>query len=426
MYQINLFRGYGVYIRVSLLLAFLFSFNSGVPAGAQNDGSVESLWSDEVKKTVKPGGSTIDSFKHSALMQGGTWPGIGPFRKDSDALQFTDSENNQIKLFAADEKVIGAQLDLATKPAGDFAGTEMTTDFLLEALGTRPATIYAFNKELEKAKPKVGKGLTKFSAGQFLISIQNKLSDTCALRIQVNNKNAGDIQSNQVSTQSSETSTDQAQEVPVKSAAPSLSTGGNVTKITVRDTKSGIKTAGAAPVQKTQPKTNAAQANSDLNPLHDTFKDLIQKWQQIKKTAVKDRDTSALSTVLIGRALARQTDGIRWLKDNKKYYEMEPRDVEIGHYTELVKDKKYLVSCKIKEASKFYDQSRKTLLRDAVDTYDVNYTIEKAGDHYVISDSAMVTGKPAANAKPAVSTKSTARSKPSNGTKTGAGTKKAN
>jgi hypothetical protein len=124
--------------------------------------------------------------------------------------------------------------------------------------------------------------------------------------------------------------------------------------------------------------------------LKTTFKDLVQNWQKIKRSAVKNRDISELPIVLAGHALQVQTGGIKWLSSKHQYYEMVPMAVEVNSVTEVVKDKKYSVIATVKESSKLYDDQNNQLLREAEDVYHVNYTVEKQGDKYVISDSSII------------------------------------
>lgn len=95
--------------------------------------------------------------------------------------------------------------------------------------------------------------------------------------------------------------------------------------------------------------------------------------------------------MLSGRALVRQTDAIKWLQANKKYYDMNPRSVVVDRFNELTKGQKYAVYAQVKESSKYMDEPTGQVIKDSEDTYNVNYTIEKSGDKWLISDSAIVT-----------------------------------
>jgi len=120
------------------------------------------------------------------------------------------------------------------------------------------------------------------------------------------------------------------------------------------------------------------------------FQDVIQNWQLLKKTAVKDRKTNLLTSALAGKALIRQSDAIKWLAGNHKYYDMTPGGAKIEKVNALVPGKKYAVYAEVKEKTKYLDDSTDQVLKATDDTYKVNYTIEKIGEHWLITDSALV------------------------------------
>jgi hypothetical protein len=338
---------------------------------------------------------TVDSFARSALVSAGLWPGIGPFKvaEDSSSSQLVDDAHDTIKLRANQQKkVTGVEMQLTGRPAHDFLGLEMTSDFLLEALGTRPARIADFNTQLENLKTKVlnkGTGEQNLSAGRYLVYI--KTAGKTGFNITVNNGEASADAIRDHSTGAApqsaedENSNDNSSETRKRLAAMLKRPTPTADATRAGDTGTG------------KPRNGQSLASADVsvsaNPadsLKGTFQELIQNWQEIKKVAVKTRDTSELSKVLSGKALGIQTNGVKWLATNHKYYDMQPMGVDIGSCTELVKGKKYSVMAKVKELSKFYEETSNTLLRSQQDTYNVNYTVEKLGDHYVISDSAIV------------------------------------
>lgn len=157
-------------------------------------------------------------------------------------------------------------------------------------------------------------------------------------------------------------------------------------------------TSGASANQSTSTiKTSTSTANPPDNgssgegsTLKDTFKELISSWQKLKKLAVRQKDTSQLSEVLTGRALVRQSDAIKWLQANKKYYDMNPKSVVVDRYVETVKGSKYAVYAQVKESSKYMDEPTGQVIKDSDESYNVNYTIEKSGDKWLISDSAII------------------------------------
>lgn len=94
----------------------------------------------------------------------------------------------------------------------------------------------------------------------------------------------------------------------------------------------------------------------------------------------------------------RQSDAIKWLQTNHKYYDMNPRTVVVDRFVDIVKGQKYAVYAQVKESSKYMDEPTGQVIKDSEDTYNVNYTIEKSGDKWLISDSSIV-GQPTKSAK---------------------------
>jgi hypothetical protein len=292
-----------------------------------------------------------------------------------------------MKIEATDQKQITAvDLTLVGPATRDFLGIEITCDFLLEALGTKPARIADFNVALEKTKSNIiqQSKMVTLTAGRYKVSLKPTNTDetkTLIVRIE-SPENVNDTPEEA----SGETPpakpkrtrvTDLASiftkliPIPDDSPPPKQNNSGNQSDEPSKGKSSGTKLA----------------ANGDLKT---TFKDLVQNWQKIKRSAVKNRDISELPTVLSGHALQVQTGGIKWLSSKHQYYEMVPMAVEVNSVTEVVKDKKYSVIATVKESSKLYDDQNNQLLREAEDVYHVNYTVEKQGDKYVISDSSII------------------------------------
>jgi hypothetical protein len=70
---------------------------------------------------------------------------------------------------------------------------------------------------------------------------------------------------------------------------------------------------------------------------------------------------------------------------------MTPKNVAVDHYVEVVKDQKYSVYAFVSESSKYVDDSsgQPQVLKDLNNNYDVIYAIEKIGDQWFITDSAI-------------------------------------
>lgn len=363
----------------------------GVFAAEDNTSSLESLWSDNSQATaaasppapLKPSPSkvldtsaplcSLEELKASSIMQKATWPGIGPFKSQGDsASEFTDAAQNHIRLDVANSQVTKAELSLLKdKPvAGDFLDIQMAANFFLEGLGAKPARIAAFNREMEKSTDailnKSEQKPVELNAGRYLVSIQRqplKGSDKFNFLMRVTNQEA-------------------SADVLKEHAAVSE------TEVQPPTTKA------------TTPVVEAKKPAVNHQDLKNTFVGVISNWQKLKKVAVRERQTSELSTVLSGRALVRQTDAVKWLAANHKYYEMNPKAVIVDKYTELAAGKKYAVFAQVKEASKYIDEPSGQVVKEVEDTYKVNYTIEKLGDSWFITDSSIINTTASPNAAP--------------------------
>ena len=131
--------------------------------------------------------------------------------------------------------------------------------------------------------------------------------------------------------------------------------------------------------------------------LKNQFLGLINNWQGIKKTAVRLRQAGDLSQVLSGRALQRQSDAVKWLSSNHRYYEMNPKLVVVDRYVELIPGRKFAVFARVKEDSKLIEDATGQVLKSSEDTYNVNYTIEKIKNSWFITDSSIVASGSAGN-----------------------------
>jgi len=143
-----------------------------------------------------------------------------------------------------------------------------------------------------------------------------------------------------------------------------------------------------------QPEDTSGSGKEDLKT---KFADIILNWQNVKKTAVRQKDTTELPQVLSDKALRKQSDAVKWLMDNKKYYEMTPKGVVVDKVVDLGKGQKYSVYAEVKEYSKYIDELTGKTIKITDDTYNVNYTVEKVGDRWFISDSALANTKTIAN-----------------------------
>jgi hypothetical protein len=331
--------------------------------------------------------TTVEAFARTPLIQGGAWPNIGPFQPSKDNNSLVDKMNDSIKIEATDQKQITAvDLTLVGPAAIDFLGVEMTSDFLLEALGTRPARISDFNVALEKAKTTifVNSRAVTLTAGRYKVSFKLSGKDENGGRTLTIRTESPDV--------AVETPDETAGGAPPTKPKRTVLTelGKMFTNIHAVPGEDPLPPKESKPSEQSSEPVFKASKPGQPGDLKATFKELVQNWQKIKRNAVKNRDISELPQVLAGHALTVQTGGIKWLSSKHQYYEMVPMAVEVNSVNEIIKDKKYSVIATVKESSKLYDEQSNQLLREAEDTYHVNYTVEKQGDKYVISDSSII------------------------------------
>lgn len=436
----------------------------GTAFAADPDPSLDQMWTDpavtEKKAANAPADDSaqassgsaplcsVDSLKQSALIKTGGWPGIGPFKGDGN--EYVDAGQNRLKLESSKDKITSAELRLTNQNKNTaIFNLEMSADFLLESLGAKEARISDFNGQLEKSRMQLLQSSEatplNLTAGSYLVYMHpevDKAADKYSFVIRVSSKDASSdlIKRHSTGTVASanppaathpETTTENGWETPKTTAPPVASTTpttrttmsttpglnfgietpktvtvpATATATTPKTTPTKIatatptRTAPAATNTETAEPTNPDEANAPAS-LKDTFRDVIFGWQKLKKVAVRQRDISELSTVLSGRALVRQSDAIKWLQTNKKYYDMNPKSVVVDRYTETIKGQKYAVYAQVKESSKYMDEPTGQVIKDSEDTYNVNYTIEKSGDKWLISDSAIVTQPNKSTTKP--------------------------
>lgn len=349
-------------------------------------GSLDTLWQEHstaAAATAPPAPTsapmcTLKEFQESHLVSRGGWPGVGPFRAGAgSANEMVDESSNRLKVQVSDDKVTEACLSLTReKPGtGDFLDLQMSANFLLEAVGARSRKIAEFNSELEKNKQTVladayTKPLT-LSAGRYLVSIQKEGAEpdgrvTYMLRV-----SSRDISKDLLKQHSISGEPDKAGAQPLPNAS-----------------------AGSEPPQGTPEVASAPPVVPVADPLLEEFGNVIKNWQRIKKSATRTRQIAELSAVLSGRALILQTDAIKWLSFNRKYWDMTPKGVSVERYSEVVPGKKYRVLAQVKQSRRFVDDVTGQVLKDVEDDDRVNYTVERIGDNWFITDYAIVSSTP--------------------------------
>lgn len=363
----------------------------GNDAGSKQKGPVASLHAGGVLSTVAPMCS-LETFKTSGFVSKVFWPGIGPFKaSETTASEFIDDGQNHLKLGLSGDQVASAELGLGKLGNGnarDFLDIQMSADFLLEALGAKPRKIADFNIQLEKNKEAIRKNKAiSLAAGRYQVTIDRSANaQPYSCLIAVNSLDASkSILKEHSDDNSGETPTTAKAETPIKKLIPDL------IKKTAQNIKNTTASVTAAPKQAISP---------SLDPKRDQFVSTIKSWQQVKKAALKNRDTTHLADILSGNALAKQSTAVKWLQTHQKYYDMEPRGAAVDKYTDLGGGKKYSVVAQVREFSKYIDDTTSQVLKEVDDKYTVNYTIEKIGDKWMIVDSSVLSNGQTPAVKP--------------------------
>jgi hypothetical protein len=309
---------------------------------------------------------TLSAFKDSPLATGSGWVGLGPFKSGSDSSEFVDEKRNRVKLDLTGDQITRAELTInGTKqsavPGINMLNLQMNIDFLLESVGIRANRIQAINAQIEHEKDALlnGNDPVTINAGRYSLNVEKHNSgNTVDYVIAVNSMDANKKVIRQPW----------------------------VSMVTPKDVPSKIE-------EHVTPQTDSGKpaAGADHTQLKGQFAELIGNWQKVKKEAVKTRQAEQLGTVLSGKALTRQTDAVKWLVTNHRYYDMTPKGVVVEQFTEILPAKKYMVAAQVHEAYKFIDEQTGKVLKEVDDINKVNYTVEKQGGKWVISDSVLLS-----------------------------------
>jgi hypothetical protein len=393
----------------------------GEPASgnAANEGGLDSIWKDEAapknvaaassdglsnsQENGKDSGpiSALDPFLDSDFVRMSPWPGIGPFTAVSanEPHLLTDAYQNRLNLSVAEGKITSLELELLGDRNGGrpFTNLEMSLDFLLEGLGFKPTKIHELNIDLESNLDQLtGKEPKRFKCVIDQLTVRIEPSEASAKKRTFRIKLASSAKSLAEPDEKIADKTT-AEERPPEKQLPTPS----LANVDTRDEKSKERhnesaAALAKPERETSettPDKQLALANKDA-ALKQEFLDLIKRWQGIKKTAIRQGQTTELSQILSGPALAQQTTAVKWLSTNHKYYDMTPESATVEHFTQVVAGKEYVVSCQLKEHRKFIDGTNGRILKDSEENNHVIYTVKKMGNNWLIEDSNIV--KPAA------------------------------
>ncbi len=363
---------------------------------------------------------SLSAFKNSDLLRSSAWPGVGPFTAESDN-KYVDPQDNKLKLHVDGDHITACELLLNNQNGSkqSVLNLEMTCDFMLEALGAKGNKISEFNSYFEKNKDKIAaskansESQVKTSTGAYVIALAGVgQSSSNAVLIQVTSKNKSltDEQSLVSSIKPADSNQpDTTNEVPAVATAAITRPPATTTK----PTKTGVSINTVKPTTVTKPvnkpavkpaKPDTTEASTEpvktepqaatKDPLRDELAGAIRSWQTIKKSALKDRNPANLSKILSGDLLKRQTDSIRALTESKHYYELTPKGVVVEKYTELSSSpQKYSVYAKVMELTKIMKDGATKPDKETDDTYNVNYTVERSGDHWTISNSLLLVKK---------------------------------
>ncbi len=272
----------------------------------------------------------------------------------------------------------------AAKPSQILA-LQMTTDFLLEAVGAPPGKIADFNSALLKEQEKLVSGSEEhlnLKAGTYKVRIQKKPAQDSTVPGNVSYLIGLDNQK------------------PLIAAVPTVPTNPTKadTSFSVWSPPEQPKTALSTPPTTKPPatttattKTTPAVSSKPNDILHRQFANLVISWQKVKRSAVKNRQSSSLTNILGGKALAMQNRAITWLMDTKQYYEMTPIQLQVQAYKEVTPGNKYEVETFIKERQQLMSADTMKPVKDKVMAYNVVYTIEKIRGAWLITDTRMVT-----------------------------------
>ena len=346
---------------------------------------------------------TIASFKESELVKTSCWPGIGPFQGQNEG-RMEDPQENKLHYRQDGDKLTRAELLLVGQnhDAQSLLNLQMATAYMLEALGAKNKRIAEFNAFLEKNKQHLSQKESQASisttSGPYAINLKNTTSDGAHAYLIEIHKRGEEALGESLIALSSAGESRHIETEPVKEPqaaakvkpAPSKTLS---TPVKQPPTKTATVKPPTTPVKATPLEEVRKPETASQDSLKQELQETLRSWQNHKKDALKERQTEELSKYLSGRALGRQKDGIKWLVDNKKYYDMVPRGVTVDKYQQLsAAPPRYLVTARVKELSKLVDEATKQVMKESEDSYNVNYTLEKSGNSWTISDSQLIAG----------------------------------
>jgi hypothetical protein len=309
----------------------------------------------------------------------------------------------------------------------------MGIDFMLEALQGKDKDINEINQQLETDKGLQSTGLTSpvgFTSDHWVLTVDNCShgDPNSGFKVRASSREAPGAESisiimpdgvgQVVSPRNEETNILKAAQKKPTTKAQTLSKRssevvqpeGDVPKTHAEISADKYEKLLSAINQPDIPKSDRGLPGMRSEANKQEFLELLQNWQHLKKTAVRERQTTHLPDVLAGAALKRQSEAIKWLADNHKYFDMKPEGVQIERVEEQSPEKKYFVYAQVKEDSKCVDEPSGQVLKDSEATYHVRYTVEKSDERWVISDSVLVKPNPNQVSSPVLNQAQSAKS----------------
>lgn len=406
----------------------------------EKEGSMDDVWTDNhaspgASSTATPSSTSaatstpvvtsLDSFsvtklKSSEFVNLGSWPQIGPFEDTDNKDVLKDRFENKLTIASTDDSITSAQLDLSknTGKFDDKMRVQVALDFLLESLGAKSGDIATINNSIDREFEKVNQEAVNINAGPYQVALAKSASETPGFSMTVTKAVAVE---NTIATTSGVTPPEQTNpswnQTPSKSepdlenTSPTVpdnpdtqvkttangttytrtpkttqtaSINPNSSKFSIQTTSPTVST----PV-KTTPERTPPATKSKEEKLRTDFENLVVGWQNIRRSVVKSRQTQNLTKILGGKALANQSQAIKWLLDHDMYYEFEPRSLKMTDFRSVVPDTKYEIDISIQERQKKFSAKTMKILTDVEKDYKATYTVEKIRGAWLITDSVL-------------------------------------
>ncbi len=431
-------------ILLSLISCLAFGGTFFPVCAQEKEGSMDEVWSDSHGNTspgvgtpgtpvvTAPDSFSVTKLKSSEFVNLGSWPQIGPFEDTDNKDVLKDRFENKLTIAASDDSITSAQLDLSKNP-GKFdekMRVQVALDFLLESLGAKSGDIATINNSIDREFEKVNQEALNIGAGPYQVALAKngaetqgfsmtvtkavQPANTVATTNGVNSQEQTEQTSTSSSTSESWNQTVSKTESGLENTSPTVSDNPQtqykttpngtpytrtpkstqIASINPGSSKFSIQTtsptASSTSVSvKTTQERNLPQAKSKEEKLRQDFENLVVGWQNIRRSVVKSRQTQNLTKILGGKALANQSQAIKWLLDHDMYYEFEPRSLKMTDFRALVPDTKYEVDISIQERQKKFSAKTMKILTDVEKDYKATYTVEKIRGAWLITDSVL-------------------------------------